>query len=243
MSSNTVIEFQDVWKKYSTQDIFHKSIRDEIANIFSKTDRENLGHGEFWALKGISMSIKRGECIGLYGPNGSGKSTILKLIASVTFPNRGEVKVGGRIAPLISVGAGFHPDLTGRENIYTNGTIIGMTIKEVRDKIEDIVQFSDIDEKFIDMPVKKYSTGMNARLGFSIAIHSSAEIILIDEILAVGDEAFQKKCLTKIEELIEKKRTIIIVSHNKDRLRELTHRILFIQTGEIIDSEYQEKVL
>jgi len=236
MLSDGIIEFKDVWKKYSTRDIFHRSLREEISDIFRRSERDKLSEGEFWALKGINISIKRGECVGLYGPNGAGKTTILKLIASVTYPNLGEVGVGGRVAPLISVGAGFHPDLTGRENIYTNGTIIGMSIKEIKEKIRSIIDFSEIEEKFIDMPVKKYSDGMNARLGFSIAIHSSAEIILIDEVLAVGDESFQEKCINKIKDLIKNEKTIVIVSHNKKRMEELTDRILFIKSGEIINS-------
>ncbi len=189
------------------------------------------------ALKGVNIEIKKGECVGLFGHNGAGKTTILKLIASVTYPNLGAVTVNGRVAPLISVGAGFHPDLTGRENIYTNGTIIGMTIKEVRENIEKIIEFSDIERKFLDMPVKKYSDGMSARLGFSIAVHSSADIILIDEILAVGDEAFQEKCLNKIKELVTNGKTILIVSHNRDRMEELTDRIVFIKEGNIISNQ------
>ena len=236
MLSDGIIEFKDVWKKYSTRDIFHKSLREEISDIFRRSERDTLSEGEFWALKGINISIKRGECVGLYGPNGAGKTTILKLIASVTYPNLGEVEVGGRVAPLISVGAGFHPDLTGRENIYTNGTIIGMSIREIKEKIQSIIDFSDIEEKFIDMPVKKYSDGMNARLGFSIAIHSSADITLIDEVLAVGDESFQEKCINKIKDLIKNEKTMVIVSHNKKRMEELTDRILFIKSGEIVSS-------
>lgn len=234
MSSENLIELKNVWKKYSTRDVFHKSLREEMTNLFARTPRDKLDEGEFWALKGISIAVKKGECVGLYGPNGSGKTTILKLIASVTYPNKGEVFVNGRVAPLISVGAGFHLDLTGRENIYTNGTIIGMTIKEIGDKIESIIEFSEIEHKFMDMPVKKYSTGMNARLGFSIAIHSSSEIILIDEILAVGDESFQAKCINKIDNLTRDNKTILIVSHNKKKMEELTDRILFIRNGEII---------
>lgn len=233
MSSENLIELKNVWKKYSTRDIFHKSLREEITNLFGRSPRDKLYEGEFWALQNINIDIRKGECVGLYGPNGSGKTTILKLIASVTYPNRGEVKVGGRVAPLLSVGAGFHPDLTGRENIYTNGTIIGMTRKEIGEKIDSIIEFSEIEKKFMDMSVKKYSTGMNARLGFSIAIHSSTEIILIDEILAVGDESFQGKCIDKIKDLIKSNKTIIIVSHSRKRMEELTDRILFIKNGEL----------
>lgn len=205
-----------------------------MTNLFAREPRDKLDVGEFWALQDVNIAVKKGECVGLYGPNGSGKTTILKLIASVTYPNKGEVFVDGSVAPLISVGAGFHPDLTGKENIYTNGTIIGMTIKEIGKKIDSIIEFSEIESKFIDMPVKKYSTGMNARLGFSIAIHSSAEIILVDEILAVGDESFQEKCIKKIESLTRDNKTILIVSHNKKKMEELTDRILFIRNGHII---------
>jgi ABC-type polysaccharide/polyol phosphate transport system ATPase subunit len=236
MSSDGIVVFKDVWKKYSTRDIFHKSLREEISDVFRRGPREKLSEGEFWALKGINISVRKGECVGLFGPNGAGKTTVLKLIASVTYPNMGEVEVSGRVAPLISVGAGFHPDLTGRENIYTNGTIIGMSIKEIKEKAESIIGFSEIEQRFMDMPVKKYSNGMNARLGFSIAVHSSADIILIDEILAVGDESFQAKCIDKIRDLKKNDKTVLIVSHNRKRMEELTDRILFIKGGEIISS-------
>lgn len=232
-----MIELKGVWKKYSARDIFHKSLREDLLNIFRKKDRETLKKGEFWALKDINISIDKGECVGLYGPNGSGKSTILKLIASVTFPTRGEVVVNERVAPLISVGAGFHPDLSGRENIFMNGAIIGMTKKEIERKIDSIIEFSEIGEQFIDMPVKKYSSGMYVRLGFAIAVHSSADILLIDEILAVGDESFQKKCLDKIDQLKNSNKTIMVVSHNRKKMEEVVDRIYFLQKGEILRHE------
>lgn len=233
MSSDNMIELKNIWKKYSARDIFHKSLREDLLNIFRKKDRESLKTGEFWALKDINISIKKGECVGLYGPNGSGKSTILKLIASVTFPTKGEVKVKDKVAPLISVGAGFHQDLSGRENIYMNGAIIGMTRKELTTALDQIIEFSEIDHQFIDMPVKKYSSGMYVRLGFSIAVHSSAENLLIDEILAVGDESFQKKCMNKIKELNRMGRTIVLVSHDKQRMEQLTQRIYYLDKGHI----------
>lgn len=212
MSSDTIVELKHVWKKYSIRDIFHRSIREDVAEIFRGT-KDDLKEGEFWALKNINISLGWGECVGLYGPNGSGKTTILKLISSVTYPTRGEVTVKGRVAPLIAVGAGFHPDLTGRENIYMNGTIIGMSLKEIKGQMAEIIGFSEL-EKFIDMSVKKYSSGMYLKLGFSIAIHSSAEILLIDEILAVSDESFQKKCIKKIKD-IKSNKTMVVVSHNR----------------------------
>lgn len=216
-------------------DIFHRSLREDIVNIFRRQSDKKLKQDEFWALKNINISLKRGECIGLYGPNGAGKSTILKLIAYVTYPTLGTIKVNGSIAPLIEIGAGFHPDLTGRENIYMNGAIIGMSIKQIKEKMGDIIRFSEI-ENFIDMPVKKYSSGMYLRLGFSIAIHSTAEIYLIDEILTVGDETFQDKCLSKIYELKGKKdKTLIIVSHDKKLLKQITEKIIFIEKGDIVN--------
>jgi len=230
MLSNAIVELENVWKKYSIRDIFHRSLREDIADIFRR-DKDNLNEGEFWALKNINISLGKGECVGLYGPNGAGKTTILKLISSVTYTTRGEVTVKGRVAPLIAVGAGFHPDLTGRENIYMNGTIIGMTLKEIRKWMDEIIEFSEL-ERFIEMPVKKYSSGMYLKLGFSIAIHSSAEILLIDEILAVSDESFQKKCLKKIKD-IKSNKTMVVVSHNRALMEQIVDRMIFLEEGEI----------
>ena len=237
MSYEPIIELQGVWKRYSTKGVYWNTLADQISGLFKATpNHTDLKEGEFWALKGIDIAIKPGECVGLYGPNGSGKSTILKLIASVTHPNKGNVVINGKVAPLISVGAGFHPDLTGRENIFMNGAILGMSIKEIREKIMDIIEFSEIEDKFIDMAVKKYSSGMFVRLGFSVAVHSGAEILLIDELLAVGDSSFKKKCIDKIEEL-KNKRTMIIVLHNKRLLESITDRMIHIQKGSIVSEE------
>ncbi len=231
MSSDLIVELHDIWKKYSTRDVFHRSLRSDIARMFRIKDNGEIAEGEFWALKGVDLSVKRGECIGLYGHNGAGKSTLLKLIASVTFPTKGSVAVHGRVAPLIEIGAGFHPDLTGRENIFMNGAIIGMKLQEIKAKCDDIIHFAEL-AKFIDMPIKKYSSGMYLRLGFSIAIHSSAEILLLDEILAVGDESFQQKCLAKIKSIGQQGRTMIIISHDKHLLEQVVDRLVFISHGE-----------
>ena len=228
-----MIELKSVWKKYSTNDVLRRSLREDLSQLFTGKWDEHLSEDEFWALSDLSFVVNEGECLGLYGPNGSGKSTILKLIASVTYPTMGEVKAGGRVAPLISVGAGFHHDLTGRENIYVNGTIIGMTIKELDSKIKDIIEFSEIERKFLNMPIRKYSSGMCIRLGFSIAIHSSAEILLMDEVLAVGDEGFRIKSLNKVEEL-KKHKTMIFVTHNREMMEKIADRIIYLDHGKIV---------
>ena len=234
MSSDKIIELHNVWKKYSMRDIFHRSLREDIVNVFTRSNSKRLKEDEFWALKNLELSIDRGECVGLYGPNGAGKTTILKLIASVTYPTIGDVQVKGRVAPLIEIGAGFHPDLTGRENIFMNGAIIGMSLKEIKKKIDEIVSFSEL-ERFIDMPVKKYSSGMYLRLGFSVAIYSSAEILLIDEIFAIGDDSFQKKCIEKAHKLGESGKTLLIVSHDRELIEQLTDKIFFIKKGELVE--------
>ncbi|MBF0464396.1 MAG: ABC transporter ATP-binding protein [Nitrospirae bacterium] len=235
MSSDSLIELKGVWKKYNYRETFHRSIREDIFNIFKRTRREDLKDGEFWALSDVNLRLSGGECIGFYGPNGAGKSTILKLIASVTYPTIGEVIIRGVVAPLIELGAGFHLDLTGRENIYINGAIIGMTIREIRENIDSIIEFSELSD-FIDMPIKKYSSGMHLRLGFSIAVHSSAEIFLFDEILTVGDEYFQLKCLERAKWLKNNGRGIIIVSHDKKLLNEMSGTIYHINKG-IVSTE------
>ncbi len=234
MSSDVAMGLFDVWKKYSRRDVFHRSLRHDLVNLFRGGYTQTLGDGEFWALKGLTLSVKQGESVGLYGPNGSGKTTTLKLIASVTTPTRGDVVVNGRVAPLIEVGAGFHPDLTGLENIYMNGAIIGMTLREISKKKDDIIAFSEL-ESFIHMPIKKYSSGMSLRLGFSIAVHSEAEILLIDEMLAVADAAFQKKCIDKINTLRGKK-TMLCVSHDRPLMERLVDRVVVLHQGVVSEA-------
>jgi len=187
---------------------------------------------EFWALKDMSFEVKRGESVGFIGRNGAGKSTILKLLASVTKPSSGNVEVNGRVAALIEVGAGFHPELTGRENVFLNGSILGMRKAEIEKSFDGIVRFSEL-EKFIDTPVKHYSSGMYVRLGFGIAVHTNPDIFLIDEVLAVGDEAFQKKCLDTLAAHKAAGKTIILVSHDLAKVQEVCDRCIYVSQGEI----------
>ncbi|MGQ4536973.1 ABC transporter ATP-binding protein [Dermabacteraceae bacterium P7074] len=197
---------------------------------------------KFTALHDISLTVHAGETVGLIGFNGSGKSTLLKNISGVLFPDRGRVLTRGKVAGLIEVGAGFHPDLSGRENVYLNGAILGMTKEEIDAKFADIVAFSEIEE-FIDTDVKYYSSGMFLRLAFAVAVHTDPDIFLVDEILSVGDEPFQRKCLARIRELQEDGKTMVIVSHELDMLEKLCSRIVFLRSGRIeYDGEPSEAI-
>ncbi|MDD5285993.1 MAG: ABC transporter ATP-binding protein [Desulfuromonadaceae bacterium] len=237
MLSDPVIKFEKVWKKYSKQQVLNNSLRDELVSVITgRKCREELAEGEFWALRDISFNVNRGECIGLYGPNGSGKSTILKLISNVTYPTKGDIIVQGRVAPLIELGAGMHPDLTGIENIYMNGTILGSSISELKRRIGEVVEFSGLDD-FINVPVKKYSSGMYLRLAFSIAVHSSADIFLFDEVLAVGDEDFQSKCLKRLATIRAHNGTILVVSHDNAALHRICDNILNLEHGTVLQGE------
>ncbi len=186
-----------------------------------------------WALRGVSFDVQQGEVLGIVGRNGAGKSTLLKVLSRITEPTSGEAKIYGRIASLLEAGSGFHPDLTGRENIYLNGTILGMRKAEVNRKFDKIVEFSEI-EKFLDTPVKYYSSGMYVRLAFAVAAHLESEILVVDEVLAVGDAAFQKKCLGKMGEVEKEGRTILFVSHNTGTVSSLCNQGLFLDNGEAI---------
>jgi ABC-type polysaccharide/polyol phosphate transport system ATPase subunit len=237
MSSEPVITFQNVWKKYSKQQAFNNSLREELVSfVTGRKCRAELAEGEFWALSDIGLSVKRGQCLGLSGHNGSGKSTILKLISNVTYPTKGMINVQGRVAPLIELGAGMHPDLTGVENIYMNGTILGLSIRELKRLVSDIVEFSGLDD-FIDVPVKKYSSGMYLRLAFAVAVHSPADIFLFDEVLSVGDESFQSKCLERIAAIRANNGTILVVSHDKLTLDRICDRIVTLEHGVVQSRE------
>lgn len=200
----------------------------------SLTDFSGNGGADdiIWALKDVSFEIKHGEVMGIIGRNGAGKSTLLKILSRITEPTSGKAFIHGRVASLLEVGTGFHPDLTGRENVYLNGTILGMKKSEIDLVFEEIVNFSEV-EKYIDTPVKRYSSGMTVRLAFAVAAHLKPEIMLIDEVLAVGDVAFQKKCLTKMEGISQEGRTILFVSHNMQSIRALCPRSILIQEGRI----------
>jgi lipopolysaccharide transport system ATP-binding protein len=185
-----------------------------------------------WALKNVSFEVQRGEALGIIGSNGAGKSTILKILCRITDPTSGRSEIRGRVSSLLEVGTGFHPELTGRENVYLNGTILGMTKKEVDSKFDEIVDFSGV-ERFIDTPVKRYSSGMKVRLAFAVAAHLEPEILIIDEVLAVGDSEFQKKCLGKMGEVAKEGRTILFVSHNMGAIGQLCGRVLLLEGGQV----------
>jgi lipopolysaccharide transport system ATP-binding protein len=195
---------------------------------------------EFWALKNVSFGVNRGDVLGIIGRNGAGKSTLLKILSRITEPTKGRVRIRGRVASLLEVGTGFHNELTGRENIYLNGAILGMTRKEIKRKFDEIVAFAEID-KFLDMPVKRYSSGMYVRLAFAVAAHLEPDILVVDEVLAVGDAEFQKKCLGKMGEVARHGgRTVLFVSHNMAAIQALCHRGILLQQGELLFAGHVE---
>ncbi len=232
--SDTAIHLSGVSKRYRLRHGWHvTSIKDEVGRLTARLlGRTVQPREEFWALRDVSFSLKRGEVLGLIGMNGAGKSTLLKILSRVTVPTAGAFVTHGRLGSLIEIGAGFHPDLTGRENIFLNGSIMGMTRREVQRKFDQIVAFAEV-ERFIDTPIKHYSSGMQMRLGFAVAAHTDPDILLIDEILAVGDASFQAKCLNKLAELKEQDKTIILVSHNLTNITEHAKVVLWIDHGSV----------
>lgn len=203
-----------------------------LKEYFINSLKKKIKKEKFVALEDINITIKKGEIVGLLGLNGAGKSTLLKVISGIIKPTSGEVKLNGKMAPLIELGAGFDPELTGRENIFLNGSLLGFSKKELKDKIEDIIDFSELKE-FIDVPLKNYSSGMYARLGFSIATIYEPEILIIDEVLSVGDFHFQEKSLNKIMEMIEKGTTILFVSHDIEQVEKLCKKVIWLEKGKV----------
>jgi lipopolysaccharide transport system ATP-binding protein len=240
--SRPIIEVENLSKRYRLGQFNARSMREEVEQFFARFQKKGAGRGgdlsgessEFWALKDVSFCVQPGEVVGIIGRNGAGKSTLLKILSRVTEPTGGIAFIRGRAASLLEVGTGFHPELTGRENIYLNGAILGMTRREISRKFDEIVAFAEV-EQFLDTPAKRYSSGMYVRLAFSVVAHLESEIMIIDEALAVGDAAFQKKCFTKMSEIsAHQARTVLLVSHNMPSVLSLCAKAIFLQSGEII---------
>lgn len=228
---------------YSLRDTIMGVVRDPFGLIKARiVNPAGLKDDNFWALKNISFSVMPGEVIGIIGRNGAGKSTLLKIITQITYPTLGEVRLRGRVSSLLEVGTGFHPELTGRENIYLNGAILGMRRHETKSKFKKIVAFSGI-EKFIDTPVKFYSSGMYTRLAFAVAAHLESDILLVDEVLAVGDAEFQKKCLSRMENIRKHGRTILFVSHSMQAITRLCDRVILFDSGRLVEDGETQKVI
>ena len=240
--SETVISVENVSKRYvighkrnrrdGLRHVVEEAFRAPLMWFRSLRERAKRQKEEFWALKDLSFEVKQGDVVGVIGPNGAGKSTLLKILSRITEPTTGRIRLNGRVASLLEVGTGFHPELTGRENIFLNGAILGMTKAEIERKFDEIVAFSEI-EKFLDTPVKRYSSGMYVRLAFAIAAHLEPEILIIDEVLAVGDAQFQKKCLGKMGQIAQGGRTVLFVSHNMPAVRALCSKALLLHFGTV----------
>lgn len=253
--TDTAIKIEGLSKQYRYGVIGHGTLYKDLqswwARFRGREDpnmriTEHIGPGlegeRFWALRDINFEVKRGEKVGIIGRNGAGKSTILKILSRVTTPTEGIIKLKGRVASLLEVGTGFHPEQTGRENIFLNGAILGMARAEIRRKFDEIVSFAGV-EKFIDTPVKRYSSGMYVRLAFAVAAHLDAEILLVDEVLAVGDVQFQKKCLGKMQDIASEGRTVLFVSHNMSAIRHLCDRALLLNNGRLVQDAKAEHTI
>ena len=246
--SDIVIRAENLSKRYTISTAKHRNdtladqLKDSLKSVFRRNDQPYLSERTFWALKDISFDVKQGEIVGIVGHNGAGKSTLLKVLSQITVPTNGRVQLYGRVGSLLEVGTGFHPELTGRENIYLNGAIIGMKKEEIRRRFDEIVEFAEVS-KFLDVPVKRYSSGMYVRLGFAVAAHLEPEILLVDEVLAVGDAAFQKKCLDKIGSVAKGGQTVLFISHNMIAINSLCKRVIWVSGGEIVEDGPSSEVV
>jgi lipopolysaccharide transport system ATP-binding protein len=246
MNNDIVISVESLWKQYRYGVLSHRAMYKDLQSWWARfrgKEDPNLpisavrqfNHSTdsadyFWALQNINFEVKQGEVLGIIGKNGAGKSTLLKIMSRVTTPTSGQIKIRGRVASLLEVGTGFHPELTGRENIFLNGAILGMTKDEINNKFAEIVDFAEI-EKFIDTPVKRYSSGMYVRLAFAVAAHLDTDIMVVDEVLAVGDATFQRKCFGKMNDVASRGRTVLFVSHNMSAINRLCSRALYLRKG------------
>ena len=253
--SEIMLRCENVSKQYRLGAIGGTTLREDLQRLSARLRKKEdptskigqkkrpISNEKFLALDGVSFEVKKGEAVGIIGKNGAGKSTLLKLITRITGPSKGTISLNGRVASMLEVGTGFHPELTGRENIYMNGAILGMTKKEIDAKIEEIIEFSEV-RQFIDTPVKRYSSGMYVKLAFSVAAHLDSEIVIMDEVLAVGDMAFQNKCLTKMRQSAQKEgKTVLYVSHNMNTIRQLCDRVIVLDKGKLVfDGDVEEGI-
>src|ERR1700736_125365 len=243
--SDAIITVEGLGKKYrlgqrsnERYTALRDVLTDKAKSLFRRngnprSDIRNPQSNEIWALRDVSFEVKQGEVIGIIGRNGAGKSTLLKILSRITEPTTGRVRLKGRVASLLEVGTGFHPELTGRENIFLNGAVLGMTRAEIQRKFDEIIDFAEV-EKFLDTPVKRYSSGMYVRLAFAVAAHLEPEILVVDEVLAVGDAEFQKKCLGRMNDVAHEGRTVLFVSHNMQAVRRLCERALLLEDGKLV---------
>jgi lipopolysaccharide transport system ATP-binding protein len=233
--SDVALRMEHVYKKFRKGEVFN-SLRDLVpaltGRMFQRQDLAGHDRREFWALRDVSFEVKGGEAFGIIGNNGAGKSTILKILSRIMKPTKGSMVVNGRLSALLEVSAGFHQDLTGRENIFLNGTILGMNRREIESKLDQIIAFSELEE-FIDTPVKRYSSGMYARLGFSVAAHVDPEVLIVDEVLSVGDHMFQQRCMERMSSILKGGATVLFVSHNLKAVSELCSRAMLLKKGEV----------